>query len=241
MGLPCDDDSSQLELYSVSENLPLNAPDEHVGVASRIAAASLARRGIGYQSEVRRLLDAAFTVIGRNGTSARSKVADIVAEAGLSNDAFYRHFASKEALVAALIEDGALRLASYVAHQLEKEPGPEAKVRRWVEGLLSQTAGPTASTTMAVLWNGGEVGPGATPVRRLTTEPLADLLHEPLAALGSVDPRLHASLIASAVSGAVSQHLWAGTRPDQGEIDRITEFCLAAALGRAATRRMETN
>ena len=41
------------------------------------------------------------------GTTSRPRVADIVAEAGLSNDAFYRHFASKDALVAALVEDGA--------------------------------------------------------------------------------------------------------------------------------------
>src|SRR5437660_5249790 len=85
------------------------------GVAARIAAQTLAKRSPDYESEVRRLLDAALEVIAKHGTAARARVADIVAAAGLSNDAFYRHFPSKDALVCAIIEDGTQRLASYVA------------------------------------------------------------------------------------------------------------------------------
>ena len=86
-------------------------------VSARIAAQTMAKRSPDYVVEVRRLLDAALVVIERNGTSARARVADIVATAGLSNDAFYRHFASKDALVAALVEDGAVRLAGFQQHQ----------------------------------------------------------------------------------------------------------------------------
>ncbi|WP_433155373.1 TetR/AcrR family transcriptional regulator [Actinomadura nitritigenes] len=42
-------------------------------------------------------------------------MADIVNAAGLSNEAFYRHFPSKGALVAALLEDGTERLHGHVA------------------------------------------------------------------------------------------------------------------------------
>jgi AcrR family transcriptional regulator len=216
-----------LERRSVSENLALTAPIAS-GVAQRIAAASLARRGLDYEGEVRRLLDAAFAVVERNGTAARARVADIVAEAGLSNEAFYRHFPSKDALVAALIEDGALRLASYVAHQMDKEPAPADQVRRWVAGVLSQTAGTTAAATVAVLWNGSRFDAAVAPGSQSTTAPLAALLHEPLAALGSPAPELHASLVSQAVVGTVSQHLWARTQPTRREVDQITRFCLAA-------------
>ena len=78
-------------------------------VPARIAQRALAKRGAGYASEVRRLLDAALEVMRQGGTASRPRVADIVAAAGLSNDAFYRHFPSKDALVAALLEDGAER------------------------------------------------------------------------------------------------------------------------------------
>src|SRR6266704_2895492 len=89
-------------------------------IVERIAQETLARRGADYVGEVRRLLDAALDVMRERGTVSRARVADIVAAAGLSNDAFYRHFPSKDALVAALLEDGAERLASYVAHQMDK-------------------------------------------------------------------------------------------------------------------------
>jgi AcrR family transcriptional regulator len=178
---------------------------------------------------VRRLLDAALDVIAENGTTARARVADIVARAGLSNEAFYRHFPSKDALVAALIEDGALRLASYVAHQMEKEASAEGKVRRWVEGVLSQTKGETAATTLAVLWNGSSFERGTAPGNHHSTAPLAALLKEPFAALGSTDPAMDASLVAHAVLGKVSEHLWAGTRPSRRDVAHITQFCIDAA------------
>jgi len=165
----------------------ISSADERADVAARIAAQTLAKRGTDYTAEVRKLLDAALTVIGAQGTTARARVADIVATAGLSNDAFYRHFPSKDALVAALLEDGARRLASYVAHQMGKEPSPQGKVRRWVEGVLSQTNEKTAATTLAVLWN-HSVDHGITTGSHDPSAALAALLHEPLAALGSTHP-----------------------------------------------------
>ena len=203
--------------------------DPHADVASRVAAQTLAKRGTDYVDEVRRLLDAALGVMAREGPGGRARVADIVAEAGLSNEAFYRHFPSKDALVAALLEDGTQRLARYLSHQMGKESTPERKVRRWVEGMLSQTNEKTAATTLAVLRGGNSVGPGVGDSRHSATEPLAVLLHEPFAALGSADPELQSSLVAHAVLGRVADHLWQRTRPGRGEIDRIAEFCLTAA------------
>src|SRR5690348_14265191 len=143
----------------VSKNAIPNAPAGG-GVAARIAARTLAKRGPDYTAEVRRLLDAALAVIAEQGTTARARVADIVAAAGLSNDAFYRHFPSKDALIAAVIEDGAWRLASYASHQMEKASTPDAKVRRWVEAVLAQTDEQIAATTFAVLWNGSNFDSG---------------------------------------------------------------------------------
>jgi AcrR family transcriptional regulator len=194
-------------------------------VAARIAAQSLAKRGVDYVAEVRRLLDAALEVMAKHGTSSRARVADIVATAGLSNDAFYRHFPSKDALVAALLEDGTERLARYVEHQMGKEATPEDKIRRWVEGVLSQTQGEVATTTQAVLWNGGNIGAGDRQ-RHEPSEVLAPLLHGPLRELGLDDPELTASLLAHAVLGRMSHHLWSERRPARREVDEITAFCL---------------
>ena len=200
-------------------------------IAARIAAQTLTKRGTDYASEVRRLLDAALKVIGEQGTTARARVADIVVAAGLSNEAFYRYFPSKDALVAALLEDGTERLAHYIEHQMGKETTPEGKVRRWVEGVLSQTREKAAATTLAVIWNGANVGTGLRAGRHNASVPLAALLRQPFAALGSSFPEMDASLVAHATLGKVSDYLWAGKRPTRDEIEHLTQFCINAARG----------
>jgi AcrR family transcriptional regulator len=210
--------------------IPSSSTAVPAGVAARIARRSLERREAESAAEVRRLLDAALDVMRRCGTASRPRVADIVAAAGLSNDAFYRHFPSKDALVAALLEDGTERLCSYLTHQMAKEATPEGQVQRWVAGVLAQAADEEiAATTLAVLWNGGSVGEGLPAGRPSATRPLAELLREPFAALGSADPALDASLATHAVVGTLSDHLWARERPSPGTIDHVADVCLAMA------------
>jgi AcrR family transcriptional regulator len=206
-------------------------------VSDRIARQTLAKREAGYASEIRRLLDAALDVMRECGTTSRPRVADIVAAAGLSNDAFYRHFPSKDALVTAILDDGADRLGSYLAHQMAKEPSPRGQVRRWVEGVLSQADEEIAATTLAVLWNAGSVGEGLASGRHFASAPVAALLQEPLAALGSDAPDFDASLAAHATLGKLSDYLWQRTQPTRAEIARITEFCLVSVTPRRGSTK----
>ncbi|MBD0322706.1 MAG: helix-turn-helix transcriptional regulator [Aldersonia sp.] len=196
--------------------------------ASRIAARSLAKREANYASEVRRLLDAGREVMGRSGTGSRPRVADIVATAGLSNEAFYRHFPSKDALVAAILADGTERLHSYLEHQMSKESRAEGKIRRWVDGVLAQADDDSAETTRAVLWNAGGLGEEIVSGPPSAASRLATLLHSPLAELGSAEPDFDATLVAHATVGKLSEFLARQVRPTQAHIDRITEFCLRA-------------
>jgi AcrR family transcriptional regulator len=197
--------------------------DEIVG---RIAERSRARRHPDYDDEVRRLLAAALAVMSRSGTGTAPKVADIVAEAGLSNVAFYRHFPSKEAMVDALVEDGTLRLRDYLAHQMGKEGTPAGKVRRWVEGVMAQAGGDIAATTLAVLSNGGATGVESAGGRHRASVPLAALLHEPFGAIGGEDAALAASLVTHAMLGRLSDHQSARTQPDAAEMGRLIRFAL---------------
>ena len=92
------------------------------------------------------------------------RVSDIVDAAGLSRDAFYRHFASKEDLVAAIVEAGAQRLRELPPPpdgEGTPIPGPSCGA-----GSRASCRRPTnpevAHSTRAVLWNGGRVGrPGS--------------------------------------------------------------------------------
>lgn len=221
---------SQNAIPATAEASP--APD----VAARIAQRTLARRGPDYAAEVRRLLDAGLAVMRRCGTSSRPRVADIVAAAGLSNDAFYRHFESKDALVLAILQDGTERLMSYLTHQMAKEETAEEKVRRWVEGILSQAADEeVAAATLAVLWNASGVVSDGPPVGRASASAqLATLLHEPLQALGSSNPARDASLLGHAIVGALSDYLWARKRPTTDDVEHMVAFCLRAVGPRKA-------
>ncbi|MFD3926957.1 TetR/AcrR family transcriptional regulator [Streptomyces sp. NPDC058614] len=196
-------------------------------VADRIAQRSLESREAQYATEVRALLDAARAVMRSCGTASRPRVADIVAAAGLSNEAFYRHFRSKDALVAAIMEDGAERLCGYLAHQMAKEPTPEGKVRRWVEGVLSQAMDDdTAATTLAVMWNASSVAEGFLAGPPSAAGMLATLLQAPYAELGSENPDLDTSLAAHATVGRLADHLWRRERPTAADVDHITRFLL---------------
>ncbi len=200
-------------------------PDD---VAGRIVRHTLAKREDQYADEVRRLLDAALEVIRHCGTSSRPRVADIVAEAELSNDAFYRHFRSKDALVTAILEDGGERLGSYLAHQMAKDPTPEGQVRRWVRGVLSQADKEIAATTLAVLWNASALGGGPAAGRHFASAPLSSLLHEAFAALGSTAPAFDAALAAHATLGLLSDCLWQQVEPTRADVERVSTFCLRA-------------
>ena len=206
-------------------------------VAERVAQRALAERTAAYAEEVRLLLDAGLQVIRECGTESRPRVQDIVAAAGLSNDAFYRHFTSKDALITALIEDGADVLLGYLKHQLAKETTPEGRIRCWVEGVMSQADDEVAATTVAVLWNAGSVGNGPASGRHYASGPLALLLHEPLQALGSRQPELDATLIAHAMLGTLSDHLWRRTKPTAAELDHLIAFaCITARAGELPSR-----
>jgi AcrR family transcriptional regulator len=206
--------------------------DRRGSVAERVAQRALAERTAVYAEEVRLLLDAGLQVIRECGTSSRPRVQDIVSAAGLSNDAFYRHFRSKDALITALIEDGADVLLGYLKHQMAKQSTPEGRIRCWVQGVMSQADDDVAATTVAVLWNAGSVGNGPASGRHYASGPLALLLRDPLEELGSENPQQDATLIAHAMLGTLSDHLWRRTRPTPAELDHLVGFACTVPRGR---------
>ena len=216
----------------MTQNAILSGDGDDSAVVTRLAQRALARREAGYTEEVRRLLDAGMDVMRRSGTSSSPRVADIVRAAGLSNDAFYRHFTGKDALVAAIVEAGAERLVGYLGHQMGKVDDPEGQLRRWVEGIMAQAADvEVAETTRAVLWNGSSVGDSSRRDESTTFAPIAALLLAPLAALGSADPDRDAAVMVQAVMGRMQEFLWRRAEPGADDIEHVVRFCLAAVAG----------
>lgn len=195
-------------------------------VARRFASRAVAHREAHYATEVGRLIEAGREAMAKVGTSGRPRVADIVAAAGLSNDAFYRHFRSKDELVAAILEDGTDRLCSYLAHNMGKVATVRERVVCWVDGVLSQAQVGAAETTRAVLWNVGSMNREVMSSPPSVNARLAELLHEPLRELGSQDPVFDARLIANITVGALSDYLWRNESPTPDDITQIVSACL---------------
>ena len=196
--------------------------------AEQAARRALSKREAAYAAEVDRLLDAGLEVMRSTGTSSSPRVADIVEAAGLSNQAFYRHFAGKEELIAAIVEAGMYRLVSYLSHLMGRESRAEDKVRVWIWGVMSQASNPeVADATRAVVWNGRQL-PG-TPALAMEgmREPVAALLVEPLRSAGRSDPERDAQVVAEAVFGRMTTFLWAGRAPSVEDVEHLVDFCVA--------------
>lgn len=82
-----------------------------------------------HHGDLRRgLLDAAETLLEREGEPAGLSLREVARAAGVSHNAPYRHFADREAMLAALAADGFSRLADALAAAIE-EAAPAARPR----------------------------------------------------------------------------------------------------------------
>ena len=106
-------------------------------VEAALADRAVAERRAAYAIEARRLIDAAFVVMRREG-NIDPQVRAIVHEAGLSNQAFYRHFASKDALLLAVLADGQRQLVAYLSRRVATVSDPSEQVQRWISGVMAQ-------------------------------------------------------------------------------------------------------
>lgn len=122
--------------------------DIRPGSASTLLQRAISRpldeRHASYAADVSRLVEATYAVISRTGRLDPT-VRDILREAGLSTQAFYRHFSSKDELLVVLLEDGRRQLTQYLAHRMSRASTPADKIRAWVEGVLAQAVDPEAA------------------------------------------------------------------------------------------------
>jgi AcrR family transcriptional regulator len=87
-------------------------------------------------SEADVLVEAGLRVIQRDGT-AGATVAAVLAEAGLSTRAFYRHFASKDDLLLAVYATESDAAAARLAARVKDAGDPRAALDAWITETLS--------------------------------------------------------------------------------------------------------
>jgi AcrR family transcriptional regulator len=104
----------------------------------------LAPRHATYTDEVKRLIASCLAVSERTG-NFDPRVADILADAGLSNQAFYRHFQSKEELLLAVLDQGGRQLDEYLRKRMAAQENPVDKIRAWIRGFAAEAIRPKAA------------------------------------------------------------------------------------------------
>jgi AcrR family transcriptional regulator len=198
-------------------------------VAEALADRAVADRRAAYAAEARRLIDAAFVVMRREGTIDPG-VRAVVQEAGLSNQAFYRHFASKDALLLAVLADGQRQLVEHLATRVASATDPGEQVGRWITGVMAQARDQAAAeATRPFACNGAR---------------LADLFPADLAAsraelLTSLSPAVHAlggadadaELIRDLALARMNDAIALRRVPTRAEIQHLVDFCLSGITG----------
>jgi AcrR family transcriptional regulator len=196
-----------------------------VPVEEALANRTLAERRDAYAAEVRRLIDAAFTVMRESG-DIDPAVRDIVKTAGLSNQAFYRHFASKDALLLAVLADGHRQLIEYLERRLASTSDPKERVRQWIEGVMAQARDPRAAdATRPFALNGARLADRFPEDLEASRSALLETLSPSVRALGGTDQ--DAAFVCELSLARMNDAIAHRRRPHPQEVQRLVGFCLA--------------
>jgi len=199
-------------------------------VADRVASRTLAGRSEAYADEVRRLIEAGYSVMRRTGT-LEPRVTDIVREAGLSNQAFYRHFRGKDELLVAILDDGQRQLLDYLQHRMADATKPEARVRAWVEGVMEQARNAAAAdNTRPFAINSARLADRFPEEVARSRETLVRPLREAVAEAGG-DAQRDADAIYHLVVGCMNDALVARRRPSPEDVEHLEQFVVGALRG----------
>ncbi len=201
-----------------------DAPDAPRGQASDSASAKL-------DAERRAILRAAYRLIGQSESGSTS-VHEILTEARLSTREFYRHFASKDALILAMYHADSERVAAELSAAVSGADSPVGAIEAWVDHWLAIAFDPRRANRVRVL--SSSEARQTTGFRRAQTESLKGslaILSEILqtgqrtGAFPTVKPEQDARALQAIVTGLLETRLhgesspaWANARTETLDI-----------------------
>ncbi|MCW2622300.1 MAG: hypothetical protein JWL64_1902 [Frankiales bacterium] len=197
-------------------------------------ARALATRQAGAEAEVTRILEGAYRLIRRDGT-VEPRLRDLLAEVGLANRSFYRHFSTKDDFLLVMIEDLQARLAVFVTERMAGCSSPLERVTTWIDSVLEQAVDEDSATLgRPFLVNGARLQEAYPDVYRSSgyalLEPLETAITEAVAAgqLHSPDPRADARVVFHLVLSVMQSHVLDRTAPSPEEHAAVLGFALRA-------------
>jgi AcrR family transcriptional regulator len=201
--------------------------------AERSAAVQRSRTRIAQQ--VRSMLDAALRLIREKGDTFTTQ--ELVKEAGVALQTFYRYFASKDELLLAVIADAMTDACARWEAAASELPDPIARLRFYITTIVEELdrevgEGGTARFVVSTHWRLHRVFPNELAEAE---KPLADLLLTEINAatkaglLRPSNPEWDAWFIVELVRAVYFYYAYAPREKDAHE--RLWEFCLAALGG----------
>jgi AcrR family transcriptional regulator len=201
-------------------------------LTQRAVDRSLGDRRTQYADEIQRVLEATYDLIERTGKVDPS-LREILTETGLSTQAFYRYFQSKDELFLLLLDDGRRRLVATLERRMQRVSTPDARVRAWIEGVLAQaTDVRAAGRTRPFVTDQDRLAEAFPREQQASIDLLVDLLASTIVSLhGRANARDDAVVVYRAVFATLRDHLIHGTRPTAAETDHLVRFCLQGIDG----------
>jgi AcrR family transcriptional regulator len=183
------------------------------------------------------IVEAAERLILEQG--GRFTTQELAREAGVAMQTFYRHFAGKDQLILAVIEDMVAVRTAELAEAARDLPDPVARLRRHVMGVLSELDTDARSAAARFItsehWRLHQLYP-----RELeqATQPFVDLLARELGAareaglLHPTDVERDAELVNRLIMSVYHHHAFAAAdEPAEAVGARLWTFCLAGLGG----------
>jgi AcrR family transcriptional regulator len=209
----------------------------HTTITEKLAGRAVERRIAGrrseYEAEVRRIVDATFALIQRTG-SLDPSMRDILAEAEISTQAFYRYFTSKDELMLVLLDEGRRRLIDTLKRRMEKTSSPADRISAWIEGVLAQGSNSAAAArTRPWVLSEQRLTELFPEEQQVSVDALVGLLHDPVDELifagtsrRSEDVALSSTLIYRTTFATLRTHLLTESVVPRTETSALVTFCL---------------
>jgi AcrR family transcriptional regulator len=214
-------------------------PEPSRSLATRSVERALERRRAAYAHEVERLVAASFALIRERG-ELEPKVGEIVRAAGLSNQAFYRHFRSKDELLVTVLDAGIRQLGDYLAHRMQTATSPRQRIERFVRGVAAQALDPDAarasrpfalSRARLAEHFPAEVAASEQLLTRLLRGAIAEALDA--GALIAADPERDAALLYDLCMGWLQRALANAEPASEADAEHLLAFALRGLHWRA--------
>ncbi|MCU1459637.1 MAG: hypothetical protein JWL73_3729 [Actinomycetia bacterium] len=198
---------------------------EPTPLIERTVSRTLAPRAEVYADEVQRLVDAAFTVMRRDD-AIDPRVADIVRESGLSNQAFYRHFSGKDELLLAVLDHGRRQLVATLDRRMAGAPDGIGRVRAWIEGVLEQARNAeAAANTRPFAIDGIRLTDRFPDEAATSNEQLLAPLRDAIAEAGG-DPERDTAAIYELAMGTMNRCVLAREVPTKADVEHLVQFAI---------------